>query len=152
MGCKKSKDTHVGVGVDVGMEKNVVPSVSPQPQVVVESSGIPTFEFGQGIENNPKISEKEDSLEVSVGDFNEILASHEIWGSLFNSQRSSLFCDVMDICRGVHGSSWFEFGAEFGAEVVGKSERNERITTKPRRPFLNQMRTHYMEPCVRIQP
>ncbi|MED6133088.1 hypothetical protein PIB30_025240, partial [Stylosanthes scabra] len=31
--------------------------------------------------------------------------------------------------------------AEFGAEVAGESERNERIATKPRRPLLDQMRT-----------
>ncbi|MED6170446.1 hypothetical protein PIB30_030998 [Stylosanthes scabra] len=30
--------------------------------------------------------------------------------------------------------------AKFGAEVAGKSERNERIATKPRRPLLDQMR------------
>ncbi|MED6131945.1 hypothetical protein PIB30_014847 [Stylosanthes scabra] len=32
--------------------------------------------------------------------------------------------------------------AEFGAEVARESERNERIATKPRRPLLDQMRTH----------
>ncbi|MED6192745.1 hypothetical protein PIB30_012915 [Stylosanthes scabra] len=32
--------------------------------------------------------------------------------------------------------------AEFGAEVAGESERNERITTKPRRSLLDQMCTH----------
>ncbi|MED6170558.1 hypothetical protein PIB30_032129 [Stylosanthes scabra] len=32
--------------------------------------------------------------------------------------------------------------AEFGAEVAGESERNERIATKPRRPKLEPMRTH----------
>ncbi|MED6197760.1 hypothetical protein PIB30_059637 [Stylosanthes scabra] len=32
--------------------------------------------------------------------------------------------------------------AEFRAEVAGESERNERIATKPRRPLLDQMRTH----------
>ncbi|MED6222072.1 hypothetical protein PIB30_060913 [Stylosanthes scabra] len=40
--------------------------------------------------------------------------------------------------------------AEFGAEVAGESERNEKIATKPRRPLLEPMRTHLMEPCVRI--
>ncbi|MED6181511.1 hypothetical protein PIB30_019938 [Stylosanthes scabra] len=29
----------------------------------------------------------------------------------------------------------FSFRAEFGAEVVDKSKRNEKIATKPRRPF-----------------
>ncbi|MED6120917.1 hypothetical protein PIB30_025401 [Stylosanthes scabra] len=40
--------------------------------------------------------------------------------------------------------------AEFGAEVAGESERNEKIATKPRRPLLEPMRTHPMEPWVRI--
>ncbi|MED6172156.1 hypothetical protein PIB30_047440 [Stylosanthes scabra] len=31
--------------------------------------------------------------------------------------------------------------ANFGAEVAGKSERNEKIASKPRRPLLDQMRT-----------
>ncbi|MED6145995.1 hypothetical protein PIB30_030454 [Stylosanthes scabra] len=33
--------------------------------------------------------------------------------------------------------------AEFGAEVAGESERNERIATKPRRLKLEPMRTHH---------
>ncbi|MED6146769.1 hypothetical protein PIB30_037753, partial [Stylosanthes scabra] len=40
--------------------------------------------------------------------------------------------------------------AEFGAEVTGKSERNERIATKPRRPLLDPIRMQRKEPCVRI--
>ncbi|MED6170264.1 hypothetical protein PIB30_029123 [Stylosanthes scabra] len=32
--------------------------------------------------------------------------------------------------------------AKFGAEVAGKSERNERIATRPRRPLLEPIRTH----------
>ncbi|MED6200219.1 hypothetical protein PIB30_082977 [Stylosanthes scabra] len=32
--------------------------------------------------------------------------------------------------------------ADFGAEVAGESKRNEMITTKPRRPLLDPMRTH----------
>ncbi|MED6170877.1 hypothetical protein PIB30_035345 [Stylosanthes scabra] len=40
--------------------------------------------------------------------------------------------------------------AKFGAEVAGKSERNERIATKPRRPLLEPMHVHHMEPCVCI--
>ncbi|MED6132778.1 hypothetical protein PIB30_021905 [Stylosanthes scabra] len=42
------------------------------------------------------------------------------------------------------------WNAEFGAEVAGESERNEKITTKPRRPLPEPMRMDYMEPCVRI--
>ncbi|MED6219309.1 hypothetical protein PIB30_034652 [Stylosanthes scabra] len=49
------------------------------------------------------------------------------------------------------GSENNPFKAEFGAEVAGESERNGRIATKPRRPLLEPMRTHHMEPCVRIQ-
>ncbi|MED6124741.1 hypothetical protein PIB30_061785 [Stylosanthes scabra] len=41
--------------------------------------------------------------------------------------------------------------AEIGAEVAGESEKNGRIATKHRRPLLEPMRTHHMEPCVRIQ-
>ncbi|MED6159735.1 hypothetical protein PIB30_044973 [Stylosanthes scabra] len=40
--------------------------------------------------------------------------------------------------------------AEFGAEVAGESERNGKIATKPRRPLLELMRTHHMEPFARI--
>ncbi|MED6120177.1 hypothetical protein PIB30_018576 [Stylosanthes scabra] len=40
--------------------------------------------------------------------------------------------------------------AEFGAEVTGKSEKNERIATKPRSPLLEPMRTHYKETCLPI--
>ncbi|MED6193264.1 hypothetical protein PIB30_017655 [Stylosanthes scabra] len=40
--------------------------------------------------------------------------------------------------------------AKFGVEVAGKSGRNERIATKPRRSLLESMHTHHMEPCVRI--
>ncbi|MED6170559.1 hypothetical protein PIB30_032130 [Stylosanthes scabra] len=43
------------------------------------------------------------------------------------------------------------FITEFGAEAAGKSERNEEIATKPRRLFLDPMRTHHKEPSVRIQ-
>ncbi|MED6225944.1 hypothetical protein PIB30_098477, partial [Stylosanthes scabra] len=32
--------------------------------------------------------------------------------------------------------------AKFGVEVAGKSERNERIATKPRRPKLKPMHMH----------
>ncbi|MED6210688.1 hypothetical protein PIB30_066476 [Stylosanthes scabra] len=35
-----------------------------------------------------------------------------------------------------------ELSAEFGVDVAGESERNERIATKPRRPLLDQMRMH----------
>ncbi|MED6108019.1 hypothetical protein PIB30_019609 [Stylosanthes scabra] len=35
--------------------------------------------------------------------------------------------------------------AEFGAKVAVESERNERIATKPRRQFLDQMRTQTWE-------
>ncbi|MED6193381.1 hypothetical protein PIB30_018910 [Stylosanthes scabra] len=42
------------------------------------------------------------------------------------------------------------FAAKFGAEVAGKSEMNERITTRPRRSLLEPMRTHHMEPCICI--
>ncbi|MED6109628.1 hypothetical protein PIB30_035411 [Stylosanthes scabra] len=40
--------------------------------------------------------------------------------------------------------------ATFEAEVAGESKRNEKIATKHRRPLLEPMRTHPMEPCVRI--
>ncbi|MED6158135.1 hypothetical protein PIB30_029932 [Stylosanthes scabra] len=38
--------------------------------------------------------------------------------------------------------------AKFGVEVAGKSERNERIATKPSRLLLDQMRTQRKEPCT----
>ncbi|MED6219446.1 hypothetical protein PIB30_035938 [Stylosanthes scabra] len=38
----------------------------------------------------------------------------------------------------------YRINAKFEAEVVRKSERNERIATKPRRPLLDQMRTQHI--------
>ncbi|MED6144917.1 hypothetical protein PIB30_019886 [Stylosanthes scabra] len=52
--------------------------------------------------------------------------------------------DLSDDYTDIHSSmDWQdERQAEFGAEVAGESEKNERIATKPRRPLLDQMRTH----------
>ncbi|MED6121018.1 hypothetical protein PIB30_026091 [Stylosanthes scabra] len=80
--------------------------------------------------------------------------------SLFNPIHRELSVNTTGI--GVHSSFFdlighedmprFKCGeAEFGTEVAGESERNERIATKPRRPLLEPMRMHHMEACVRIQ-
>ncbi|MED6181775.1 DNA (cytosine-5-)-methyltransferase [Stylosanthes scabra] len=119
------------------MENNVPPT---QVEIFVETR--------QRTEGKPL---DEDTLDVIGGDESGGESDSFDWNSedkreIENFQSSSLYLIVPNGAV-ITGS----LEAEFRAEVAGESERNERIATKPRRPLLEPMRTHHMEPCVRIQ-